>query len=218
MGWVTFNRSLTPNPGHFYSSEITSEGTDKSRKVQLLADIRSLFDQKKTDRLPSEKIEWELGQMEDRPWPGYRKGWPITKHQIARLLAPFGIRPKQLWIDQNKTRGYERADFEDAFSRYLPTLETVEPVGSSDGKGFSTVDDPVGDSIPTASEQNGDPHEQCVLPDLPDENGDTPCEHRKGKGIDTSRLSDTPIEGIRESYLSYRESQRRWEETGCNDG
>ncbi len=197
---------------------VPSEKTDKSKKVQLLADIRDLFNQKKRDRLPSEKIECELGQMEDRPWPEYRNGRQITKRQIASLLASFDIRPKQFWLDQNTKRGYERADFEDAFSRYLPTLETVEPVGSSDGKGFSTVDDPVGDSIPTASEHNGDPHEQCVLPDLPAEHGSTPCEHRKGKGIDTSQLSDTPIEGIRESYLSYRESQRRWEETGCNDG
>jgi len=197
---------------------VPSEGTDKSRRVQLLADIRGLFDEKKTDCLSSGSIEWELEQMEDRPWPEYKNGRQITKRQIASLLASFGIKPKQLWLDQNKQRGYERADFEDAFSRYLPTLETVEPVGSSDGKGFSTVNDPVGDSIPTASEHNGDPHEQCVLPDLPDENGDTPCEHRKGKGIDTSQLSDTLIEGIRESYLSYRESQRRWEETGCNDG
>ena len=196
---------------------VPSEGADNSKRVQLLADIRSLFDQKKTDRLPSESIEKELGKMEDRPWPGYSKGWPISKHQIARLLAPFGIKPKQLWIEK-KFRGYERADFEDAFSRYLPTLETVGPVGSSDGKGFSTVNDPVGDSIPTASEHNGDPHEQCVLPDLPDENGDTPCKHRKGTGIDTSQLSDTLIEGIKESYLFYRESQRRWEGTGCNDG
>ncbi len=197
---------------------VPSEGADNSRRVQLLADIRGLFDEKNTDRLPSEYIEGELRKMEDRPWPGYSKGWPISKHQIARLLAPFGIKPKQFWLDQNTKRGYERADFEDAFSRYLPTLETVEPVGSSDGKGFSTVNDPVGDSIPTASEHNGNPHEQCVLPDLPDEHGGTPCEHRKGKGIDTSELSDTPIEGIRESYLFYREEQRRWEETGCNNG
>ncbi len=196
---------------------VPSEKTDKSKKVQLLADIRGLFEDKKTDRLPSENIERELGQMEDRPWPEYRNGRNITKRQIASLLASFGIKPKQLWLDQTKQRGYERADFEDAFSRYLPTSETVEPVGSSAGKGFSAINDSVGDGIPTGSERNGNLHEQCVLPDLPDERVDAPCEPRKGKGIDTSQLSDTLIEGIKESYLSYREEQTRWAETGCNN-
>jgi hypothetical protein len=40
-------------------------------------------------------------------------------HQLSRTLKPFGIEPKQVWIENHKTRDYLVADFADAFERYL---------------------------------------------------------------------------------------------------
>ena len=93
----------------------------------LLADLDGLFRRKEEPFLSSEEIVSELNRLEDRPWPELRSGQPITKKQIASFLAPFGIKPKQLWID-GKKRGYERADFEDVFMSYLPPIQTVEAV------------------------------------------------------------------------------------------
>lgn len=149
----------------------STNGTDRSLGVQLLADIRELLDRDQIDRLGSAYIEQELGNLEDGPWPEYKNTQPITKNQIAKLLAPFGIKPKQLWIDGKKFRGYERADFEDPFSRYLPSSETVGAVEPSAGKGLSLVSESVGDANPTASEKAANPHEQCILPDLPSGQG-----------------------------------------------
>jgi len=139
--------------------------------IQLLADIRDLFTREQLDRLGSAYIEQELGNMEGGPWSEYRGTWPITKSQIARLLAPFVIKPKQLWMNGRKIRGYERIDFEDAFSRYLSSSETVGAVEPSDSKGLSMISESVGSTDPTTSEKGANPHEQGVLPDLPSEQG-----------------------------------------------
>jgi hypothetical protein len=54
-------------------------------RVQLLANIRSLF-----HRLSSETMVQGLADHDDSPWP---EGMSLTKAQLARTLAPFGIRP-----------------------------------------------------------------------------------------------------------------------------
>jgi Protein of unknown function (DUF3631) len=45
----------------------------------------------------------------------------LTKAQLARLLAPFGIRPTIVHRSRTQvSRGYLAGDFADAFARYLP--------------------------------------------------------------------------------------------------
>jgi len=148
---------------------LSVEDKESSIGNQLLADIKTVFDEKQENKLPSATITWKLSQMNHRPWVAYKNGCPITQHQIAKLLSRYGIKSKQLWIDEKKTRGYERAAFTDAFTRYLP--EAVVAVEPSDGKGLSLVGDSVGDTNPTASEKAANPHEQGVLPDLPSAQG-----------------------------------------------
>src|SRR5262249_53575072 len=48
------------------------------------------FEREQMDRLSSETIVHVLADSEDRPWP---ERLSLTKAQLARLLAPFGIRP-----------------------------------------------------------------------------------------------------------------------------
>jgi hypothetical protein len=97
---------------------------DTSIRVLLLQDLRSLFEvssqfEKGPDRLPSSFIVEALGKMDDRPWPEFKNGRPITARQLASLLKSFGIKPALRREGQEVTRGYLLADFEDAFSRYL---------------------------------------------------------------------------------------------------
>ncbi len=151
------------------SLSVGLDDSEDSIGIQLLADIGSVFDQKQEGQLSSATIESELNRMRHRPWAEYKNGYPISQHQIARLLSPYKIKPKQLWVDGAKTRGYERAAFEDAFSRYLPeAVGAVEPSGS---KGLSLVSESVGSTDPTTSEKGANPHEQCILPDLPSGQG-----------------------------------------------
>jgi len=99
-----------------------TEAPDDGVAVQLLADLRDLFDRGAVERLTSAQVVTSLAQMEERPWPEWRHGQPITPRQIASLLKPFGIRPKVLRVGAATPRGYEIGDLADAFSRYLPSL------------------------------------------------------------------------------------------------
>jgi hypothetical protein len=96
------------------------EAEDSSSGVQMLADIRQIFSVEAASQLATDDLLRTLNQMEDRPWPEWRQGKPMTPAQLARLLGKFGIHPKQIWINRKNFRGYVLADFEDAFRRYLP--------------------------------------------------------------------------------------------------
>jgi Protein of unknown function (DUF3631) len=92
---------------------------DNSLGVQLLASLQSMFERQQTDRLSSETIIRTLADSEDSPWPDRL---PLTTAQLARLLAPFGIRPTIVHRSRTRaSRGYLSRDFADAFARYLPS-------------------------------------------------------------------------------------------------
>ena len=84
---------------------------------RLLADIRKILDGK--DAISTSNLAFHLGEMEEQPWPTIRKGKEINGHVLAGMLKEYGIKPDQVWIDGKNHRGYERAWFEDAWSRYL---------------------------------------------------------------------------------------------------
>jgi putative DNA primase/helicase len=91
--------------------------SDNSLGVQLLSHIQWMFQDGKSDHLSSEAIMLHLREDEDSPWPDRL---PATKAQLARLLAPFGIRPTVVYRSRTEVRrGYRRSDFRDAFRRYL---------------------------------------------------------------------------------------------------
>ena len=70
----------------------------ESAGVLLLTDMRRLFSTEQVDRLLSKHVAEALAKMEERPWPEWKSGKPITVRQIARLLARYEIRPKNIEI------------------------------------------------------------------------------------------------------------------------
>ena len=95
----------------------------ESVRVQLLADVRSAFGARGAERISSAQLVAELCSLEGRPWPDWDRGRPMTATQLARQLAHFEIKPRTMRIgkEQQPSKGYERSDFADAFTRYLPT-------------------------------------------------------------------------------------------------
>jgi hypothetical protein len=69
-----------------------------------------------------------LASIEGRPWAEWGKAKkPITKHQLAGLLKPFGISSDSVRIGTHTPKGYHRHQFAEAFARYLegtPLYET----------------------------------------------------------------------------------------------
>ena len=97
-----------------------SEGKSEiSKRTLLLSDIRDIFRQTRVSRMASTEICSKLIGIEEHPWPELRDGKPITACQLARLLEPLCIRPRQMKMDMTNIRGYELDDFTDSFARYL---------------------------------------------------------------------------------------------------
>src|SRR5262245_59038630 len=70
-----------------------------STNTMLLADIRAVFNDKNTDRLPSEELCESLAAMEGRPWAEFGKARkPITKNQLARTLNSFAVIPENIRV------------------------------------------------------------------------------------------------------------------------
>lgn len=103
-----------------------SDDRDDSLGVLLLADVRELLVEGKTDKLSSKAICGALHALESRPWAEYGKRQkPLTQNHLAHLLAPFEIAPHTIRMSNGSTaKGYERKDFREAFESYLPKVET----------------------------------------------------------------------------------------------
>jgi putative DNA primase/helicase len=127
--------------------------------IQLLSDIRNIFLQlpekdPAKQAVPSHELVGRLLELEDRPWPEFSRGRPLTSPQLARLLRPFHIIPNTIRINSGATgtfKGYRRAQFEKAFERYLPPLRKT----------------PFSDDF---SVSPGDPPDFAVTPSQPAEN------------------------------------------------
>ncbi|MEO7860041.1 MAG: DUF3631 domain-containing protein [Nitrospirales bacterium] len=107
----------------------SSETNTEPRGVELLHDLYEMFTADDRDRYPSQGLCDALAGLEERPWGDWRQGKPLNQNQLAKLLKPFGISSRTIRLEKHGTpRGYLRTDFEDAFTRYLPTLSKDPPV------------------------------------------------------------------------------------------
>lgn len=88
--------------------------------VQLLADIRTVFDGINTDTTTSEHLLIALGDIEESPWRSIRKGEPLDARSLALRLGKYGIGSKPQRSGDAVFKGYNRAQFEDAWDRYCP--------------------------------------------------------------------------------------------------
>src|SRR5262249_41969386 len=107
------------------------------------------------DRLLTLELLQALIEREAEPWPswwGKEVDRAAADHDVprkpavdlARHLRPFGILPKDIRIDGGQGKGYARADFEDAFLRYL------------DGNEGDTATTLAAQGLETSRKRNGD--------------------------------------------------------------
>ena len=108
--------------------KIEGKSDARTSSVRALADAKSIFspmeDEGKPlprlERISSADLAAQLATYADSPWAEWKVGKPITPAQLARLLKPFGIAPQVIRLSADSTmRGYLRAQFEDAWERYL---------------------------------------------------------------------------------------------------
>ena len=103
--------------------------------VQFLAAIRAIFDEQGIGEIPTPNLLAALVDRDDTPaaeWWGRALKDGDTKgpaRRLANLLKPYSIEPSKWGSGKGTTRGYRRADFEDAWSRYLPSTAPFQTGG-----------------------------------------------------------------------------------------
>lgn len=94
--------------------------------TELLADIHEIFEERGIDRISSADLIGALCCDDEKPWATYNRGQQIKPRQLARKLKEYGIVSKTIRIGVTATpKGYERAQFEDAFLRYVATPDFI---------------------------------------------------------------------------------------------
>ena len=116
---------------------------------RLLADLRTVFGT--DDRLASATILARLGGLEESPWADlYGRG--LDARGLARLLRPYGVKPKVIRVGSDTPRGYEHADLLDPWQRYLPHPQQAQQRNSAGQNAASVAD--VADSPASATDRN----------------------------------------------------------------
>jgi putative DNA primase/helicase len=133
---------------------LSARATEAEPIGALLMDIFELFLRWQKQRIFTRDVVRWLEMCEDRPWMVLKKGTKVTGHWLGLQLSGYGIRPKTMRIENERAKGYELADFREAFRRYIPTVE-VERLRAElmDGteKGSGATGDKKDDAPPAAS-------------------------------------------------------------------
>ena len=115
---------------------LCADRLDEDPGVRLLTDIRTVFLGLGTDRIASAALVEALLGLEDEVWADWRgpnddrPPRKLNQSDMARLLRPFGIRPKTIWPAQRRpgslsSRGYLRSQFEPAWAAYCSVPDTA---------------------------------------------------------------------------------------------
>ncbi len=133
---------------------------EASLGVKLLTDIREVF---AAEKISCHDLAGALNALEESPWGGWSESDGIKTRDLGRKLRPYGIRAKSIRLPDGKTpKGYERVQFEDAWSRYLPISDistaTTATTGSQSQKTAEIV--PPQKPVVAVVENGANRHEQ----------------------------------------------------------
>lgn len=132
-------------------TESEQDEDNTSIGVMLLADIKDIFEARKTGKISTEDLLFDLHAIEERPWLEWSRGQAITSRQIARHLKPFDVAPRTLRMGYKTQKGYELEQFKDAFDRYLSNL-SVTALQLTEIKGFG--DTPIRNTGQNVTDKN----------------------------------------------------------------
>ena len=95
-----------------------TESEEQGTATLVLTAIRRLLN---GDRMASAELADAINADEELPFGAWREGRGIDGRILARLLRPYGIRPRTIRLDDGRTpKGYLREQFSAAWERWLP--------------------------------------------------------------------------------------------------
>jgi hypothetical protein len=142
---------------------------DGSIGVTLLSDIRTIFDERKMDKVSSKVMAECLCEIEGRPWAEWFHGRAMTPNNLARQLKKYRIGSLKIRLGTETVQGYRRGDFQDAWTQFCPIppvqVGTMEQSASSlEESTFSNRN--TSPDVPFAKSASK-PHEQRRVPHVP---------------------------------------------------
>lgn len=117
---------------------------DSTLALQLLTDVAEVWPESE-EKIPSAALVARLVALADRPWGECNRGKPLTPNALARLLRGFGVKPKNIRIGSEITKGYERGDLTDPFTRYLRGSKPLQPLQVNERKDLDQKSNPLHD-------------------------------------------------------------------------
>lgn len=127
----------------------SEEETPVSVGMRLLADINEVFGG--DEHLQTGELLRRLHDLEEAPWADWY-GSPLTPKALAKLLTPYRVGPQQRRVRGEKSRGYFRSDFADAWTRYVPVDAEVSGTSGTSGTVPLAPVVPIEAAIPDSSE------------------------------------------------------------------
>jgi hypothetical protein len=92
--------------------------TPQSLQAVLLVQLRTLFEEERTDFLPTDKIIEHLNADKELPFAEFRNGKGITAEKLKSMLSRYGVKPDRQTTGKRE-RGYKLCDLQPIFDRYL---------------------------------------------------------------------------------------------------
>jgi putative DNA primase/helicase len=92
-----------------------------SLSVELLVDIKSVFDKTKDMRITTADLLQALVDDDQAPWATYNRGKPLSPRQLSKRLGEYGIHSKDINFAYlgGTRKGFLLEHFADAFCRYI---------------------------------------------------------------------------------------------------
>lgn len=108
------------------SGSKSEDDENDSYSLGLLKDIREVWpgenglfsEGAKSDKCETAVLIEKLQALEESPWSEHQ----LTPRKLARMLRPFDVLPRQIWVNERNAKGYLLAEFVDVFDRYLDEI------------------------------------------------------------------------------------------------
>ncbi len=115
-----------------------AEADEASYGTRLLTKFAEIVGDRSS--VATDEVLDQVNSDEELPFGGWRDGRGLDARALARLLKPYGLRPRTIRLDGDTAKGYRRDEAaEEAFARYLPS---ATPSEASPPTQASHADDP----------------------------------------------------------------------------
>ena len=139
---------------------------EASAGIRLLGHIRDVFE---GDKMTCAAIADALNADDEMPYGGWNNGAGIKTRELGLKLRPYRIVAKTIRVDQGTRKGYDRAQFAEAWARYL--ADTATRTGTTGTSGSQSQNQAEKEQAQSADvpllETPAISHEQSDVPVVP---------------------------------------------------